>query len=131
MKASSISKMNTIFGFLVPKMLEMSNFIDPTQLFQKLWGLLFCNFQYLKVPLCKSCAKVTSHRHKMHQIHQIQTWITHEIMKLLIYFFRCSSWFLKVFWSTSKNHMQKSRCQFPFNNIIPLLKKVTTSDKNC
>ena len=59
MKAWSISKMNTIFGFLVPKMLEMSNFIDPTQLFQKLWGL-FCNFQYLKVPLCKTGTTVTS-----------------------------------------------------------------------
>ena len=55
MKTSSISKMNTSFGFLVPKMLEMSNFIDPTQLFQELWGLLFCNFQYLMVLLCNSC----------------------------------------------------------------------------
>ena len=55
------SKMDIIFGFLVPKMLEMSNFIDPTQLFQKLRVLLFCNFQYLKVPLCKTGTRMTSH----------------------------------------------------------------------
>ena len=69
MKASSISKMNTIFGSPVPKKLEMSNFIAPTQLFQKLWVLLFCNFQSWKVPLGERCTGVTSHQRKIENSH--------------------------------------------------------------
>ena len=60
MKAFSISKMNTILGFLVPKVLKMSKFVDPTRLFQKLRGLLFCKFQYVKIHLCETVSSMTS-----------------------------------------------------------------------
>ena len=46
MKTLSISQITMIFEFLVQTMLDIPNFIDPAELFQKLWGLL------LKVPLC-------------------------------------------------------------------------------
>ena len=108
MKASSISKMNTIFGFLVPKMLEMSNFIDPTQLFQKLRGLLFCNFQYLKVP----CAKLWRHHCPKSKI---QTWITQEIMKILTYFFLQIFIIFDGLFDSSRKWETILFSEFPFN----------------
>ena len=40
MMASCISKMNTIFGILMPKMMKISNLVNPTYLFKKLRGIL-------------------------------------------------------------------------------------------
>ena len=68
------------------KMLETSNVIDPTKLFQKLWNLL--------IPLISIHKSIPGPLHTPF-IQKLRTWINREIMKYL-YMTKCSS-FLMIY----------------------------------
>ena len=111
--------MNTIFGFLVPKVLEMSNFVDPTQLFQKLWGLLFCSFQYVKVPLWESWSEMTSFLTRTETSNRNNSRNNGNFD--LLFFCKYSS-FLMVYPIQAKNGRQCFQCSSPLINQNRLIR---------
>ena len=80
MMASPISKINTIFGILVPKMLKIPNILSPKYLFKKIRGLV--------VPLISIQKRISGPKWRhMGLVSQVWTRISQNIMNILKYFF--------------------------------------------
>ena len=80
MMSSYISKMNTIFGILVPKMLKIPNILSPKYLFKKIRGLV--------VPLISIQKRISGPKWRhMGLVSQVWTRISQNIMNILKYFF--------------------------------------------
>ena len=58
--SKKIWKMMTFTGFLMPKLVRMESFKCSANFLRKLLDITFFDFQYLKVPLSESIAKMTS-----------------------------------------------------------------------
>ena len=77
MMSSYISKMNTIFGILVPKMLKVPNILCPKYIFKKIRGLV--------VPLISIQKRISGPKWRL--VSQVWTRISQNIMNILKYFF--------------------------------------------